>query len=36
MHKHTHTRTLKPFEDGEPTGLKVDIARTGPVLNWAL
>ena len=24
---HTHTRILKPFEDSEPTGLKVDIAR---------
>ena len=24
--KHTHTRILKPFEDSEPTGLKVDIA----------
>ena len=26
IHKHTHTRILKPFEDSEPTGLKVDIA----------
>ena len=25
-HKHTYTRILKPFEDNEPTGLKVDIA----------
>ena len=25
-HKHTHTRILKPFENSEPTGLKVDIA----------
>ena len=25
IHKHTHTRILKPFEDREPTGLKVDI-----------
>ena len=25
-HKHTHTRILKPFDDSEPTGLKVDIA----------
>ena len=24
---HTHTRILKPFEDSEPTGLKVDIAQ---------
>ena len=24
--KHTLTRILKPFEDSEPTGLKVDIA----------
>ena len=26
IHKHTHTCILKPFEDSEPTGLKVDIA----------
>ena len=26
VHKHTHTCILKPFEDSEPTGLKVDIA----------
>ena len=26
-HTHTQTRILKPFEDGEPTGLKVDIAE---------
>ena len=26
-HAHTHTRILKPFEDSEPTGLKVDIAN---------
>ena len=25
IHKHTHI--LKPFEDSEPTGLKVDIAK---------
>ena len=25
-HKHMHTRILKPFEDSEPTGLKVDLA----------
>ena len=24
---YTSTRTLKPFEDSEPTGLKVDIAN---------
>ena len=24
---HAHTRILKPFEDSEPTGLEVDIAR---------
>ena len=24
---HTHTHTLIPFEDHEPTGLKVDIAH---------
>ena len=27
IHKHTHTCILKPFEDSEPTGLKVDIAE---------
>ena len=27
INKHAHTRTLKPFEDSEPTGLKVDIAQ---------
>ena len=27
IHKHTHTRILKLSEDGEPTGLKVDIAN---------
>ena len=27
IHKHTHTRILKPFEDSEPTGLKVDIVK---------
>ena len=27
IHKHTHTRILKLFEDSEPTGLKVDIAN---------
>ena len=26
IHKHTHTRILKPSENSEPTGLKVDIA----------
>ena len=26
IHKHWHTRILKPFEDSLPTGLKVDIA----------
>ena len=25
-HTHTHTHILIPFEDSEPTGLKVDIA----------
>ena len=25
IHKHTHTHILKPFEDSELTGLKVDI-----------
>ena len=28
IHKHTHTHILKPFEDSEPTGLKVDIASS--------
>ena len=28
IHKNTHTRILKPFEDSEPTGLKVDIANS--------
>ena len=28
IHKHTHTRILKLFEDSEPTRLKVDVART--------
>ena len=28
VHKHTHTYTLKPFQDSEPTGLKVNIAIT--------
>ena len=27
IHKHTHTHILKPFEDSEPTGLKVDTAK---------
>ena len=26
IHARTHTRILKPFEDSEPTVLKVDIA----------
>ena len=25
---HTNTRILKPFEDSEPTGLEVDIAKS--------
>ena len=25
IHEHTHTRILKPFEDSEPTGLKVAV-----------
>ena len=28
IHKHTYTPILKPSEDSEPTGLKVDIAHT--------
>ena len=31
-HKHTHTRILKPFEDNQPTGLKVDIAEACSIL----
>jgi len=27
MHKHTHTCILKPFEDNELIGLKVNIAQ---------
>ena len=27
IHKHTHTRILKPFEDSEPTGVIVDTAE---------
>ena len=27
---HKHTRILKPFEDSEPTGLKVDTATMSP------
>ena len=30
IHKHTHTLILKPSEDSEPTGLKVDIAESHP------
>ena len=26
IHKHTHTRILKPFENSELMGLKVDMA----------
>ena len=26
IHKYTHTCIHKPFEDSEPTGLKVDVA----------
>ena len=33
IHKHTHTRILKPFEDSEPTGLKVDIS-TGATVTY--
>ena len=31
IHKHVHTRILKPFENSEPTGLKVDVAE----ISWA-
>ena len=34
IHKHTHTHILKPFEDSEPTGLKV--ATTGESLSSLL
>ena len=27
-HKHMHTRILRPFENSEPTGPKVDIATS--------
>ena len=27
-HKQTHTRLLKPFEDSDPTGIKINIAYT--------
>ena len=30
INKHTHTPILKPFEDSEPTGLKVDTAYVAP------
>ena len=30
IHKHMCTRILRPFEDSEPTGLKVDIAKMLP------
>ena len=33
IHKHVHTRILKPFEDSEPMGLKVDIAGLVCSLN---
>ena len=33
IHKHTHTSFLKPFEDSEPTGLKVDISYQSHVLE---
>ena len=43
INTHTHTHTLIPFEDGELTGLKVDIATTTKVkknelkaYNWKL
>ena len=29
IHTHTHTHILIAFEDREPTGLKVDIAKYG-------
>ena len=33
IHKHTHTHIFIPFEDSEPTGLKVDIAISQSVLE---
>ena len=35
IHKHTHTRILKPltFEDSEPTGLRVDTAQIDRLFN---
>ena len=35
-HKHTHTRILKPFEDRELTGLKVDITSLAMEANGIL
>ena len=35
IHKHAHTRFLKPFEDSELTGLKVDIAASSNHLRTA-
>ena len=32
-HTHTHTHIFIPFEDSEPTGLKVDIAVRQSVLE---
>ena len=34
IHAHMHTCIFKPFEDSEPTGLKVDIAETLSSLSW--
>ena len=36
IHKHTHTPILKPSEDSEPTGLKVDIAELRTCVNMQL
>ena len=36
IHKHTHTPILKPSEDSEPTGLKVDIAELRTYINLQL
>ena len=33
IHKHLNTHILKPFEDSEPTGLKVDIAAVSYFLQ---
>ena len=36
IHKHTHTRILKPFEDSEPTGLKAETLLPSKVSESSL